>query len=157
MDPFSAVASAIAVVQIADRIIALCKAYITGVNDAPADLKAILIEVGSVKCVLEVIELLDPSRGGGDSVEILKRLQTPLEGCKEALKSLEALFPPQSALSAKRKRKKLSLSLTSLAWPFKRDKALKLLEEIGRYKSTMSLSLTTEAVYVLCKVISHLC
>jgi len=44
MDLLSAAASIIAVVQIADRIVALCKAYITGVNDAPTELRAILIE-----------------------------------------------------------------------------------------------------------------
>lgn len=145
MDPFSAVASAIALVQIADRIVALCKAYITGVSDAPTELRAILIEVGSVKCVLEVVELLDPSRGRGDSIGILEKLQTPLEGCKQALKSLEDLFPPQSTSPVKGKRQKIALSLTSLAWPFKRDKALRLLDEIGRHKSTLSLGLTTKA------------
>ena len=147
MDPLSAAASVIAVVQIADRIIDMCKAYIMGVKDAPADLRAILIEVGSVKCVLEVIELLDTS-GGAQSmvhgVEILEKLRGPLVGCKEALNSLENLFPPQSAGPVKGKRKRLSLSLATLAWPFKSHKALKLLEEIGRHKSTIALGLTTE-------------
>lgn len=147
MDPLSTAASVIAVVQIADRIIDLCKAYITGVKDAPSELRAILIEVGSVKCVLEVIELLDTSgnKSGTCAVEILEKLQGPLEGCKEALKSLEALFPPQLGSSAKGKRQRLALSLTTLAWPFKREKAMKLLEEVGRHKSTISLGLTTEA------------
>lgn len=147
MDPLSAAASVIAVVQIADRIIDMCKTYITGVKDAPADLRAILIEVGSVKCVLEVIELLDTSCGGESlvhGVEILEKLRGPLEGCKEALDSLETLFPTQSAGTVKGKKKRLALSLTTLAWPFKRDKALKLLEEIGRHKSTIALGLTTE-------------
>jgi hypothetical protein len=148
MDPLSAAASVIAVVQIADRIIDLCKAYITGVKDAPVDLRAILIEVGSVKCVLEVIELLD-STGNGVStihgVEILEKLRSPLEGCKEALNALEALFPPPSQTPVKGKRKRFALSLTTLAWPFKRDKAFKFLEEIGRHKSTIALGLTTEA------------
>ncbi|PMD59680.1 uncharacterized protein K444DRAFT_529781, partial [Hyaloscypha bicolor E] len=148
MDPLSAAASVIAVVQIADRIIDLCRAYITGVKDAPAELRAILIEVGSVKCVLEVIELLDTSGEAEiafQGVEILEKLQGPLEGCKEALNSLEGLFPPQSENAATRKRKRLAISLTTLAWPFKREKAFKLLEEIGRHKSTIALGLTTEA------------
>jgi hypothetical protein len=122
MDPLSVASSVIAVVQIADRVIDLCKVYITGVKDAPADLRTILIEVGSVKCVLEVIELLDPSGNGVStvgSVEILEKLQGPVEGCKEALKALEALFPPPSAAPVKGKRKRLALSLTTLAWPFK--------------------------------------
>jgi hypothetical protein len=58
MDPISTVASVIAPVQVVDRIISLCKAYITGVYNAPADLRAILIKVGSIKYILEVIELL---------------------------------------------------------------------------------------------------
>jgi hypothetical protein len=150
MDPLSAAASVIAVVQIADRIIDLCRAYITGVKDAPAELRAILIEVGSVKCVLEVIELLDTSGEAEiafQGVKTLEKLQGPLEGCKEALNALEGLFPPQSesAATGKRKRKRLALSLTTLAWPFKREKALKFLEEIGRHKSTIALGLTTEA------------
>jgi NACHT domain len=151
MDPLSAAASVIAVVQTADRIIDLCKAYITGVKDAPAELRAILIEAGSVKCVLEVIELLDAS-GELDSdhhnLDILGKLQHPLEGCKAALKSLEALFPPQPDNPARAKRKKPALSLTTLAWPFKREKALKFLEEIARHKSTITLGLTTDAAWV---------
>jgi hypothetical protein len=148
MDPLSAAASVIAVVQIADRIIDLCRAYITGVKDAPAELRAILIEVGSVKCVLEVIELLDTSGEAEvtfQGVKILEKLQGPLEGCKEALNALEGLFPRQSESAATGKRKRLALSLTTLAWPFKREKALKFLEEIGRHKSTIALGLTTEA------------
>lgn len=141
MDVISAFASVIAVVQIADSIATLCKAYITGVYDAPADLRAILIEVGSVKCVLEAIELLGPPVTGDDKVAILEKLRIPLEGCKEALMALEGLFPP---LPAKGKRERLALSLASLAWPFKRDKALKLLDEIGRYKSTIAIGFTTE-------------
>jgi hypothetical protein len=148
MEPLSAAASVIAVVQIADRVIDICRAYITGVHDAPADLRAILIEVGSIKCVLEVIELLNsPCEGelAGHSVAILEKLRSPLEGCKDALKCLEALFPSPSETPVKGKRQRLALSLASLAWPFKREKALKLLEEIGRHKSTISLGLTTEA------------
>ncbi|KAE8443901.1 hypothetical protein EG329_001211, partial [Mollisiaceae sp. DMI_Dod_QoI] len=147
MDPFSAVASAIAVVQIADRIITLCKDYITGVHDAPADLRAILIEVGSVKCVLEVIELLKPSSGENDKVEILEKLRSPIEGCQEALKSLEALFPSQqsSTTRSRKKKQKVTLCLATLAWPFKRDKASKLLEEIGRHKSTIALGLAADS------------
>ncbi len=44
-------------VQISDRIITVCKAYIKGVKDAQADLRHILLEVGSLNCVLEVLEL----------------------------------------------------------------------------------------------------
>jgi hypothetical protein len=110
MDPLSAAASVIAMVQIADKIIDLCRAYTTGVKDAPAELRAILIEVRSVKCVLKVIELLDTSgeaETAFQGVEILEKLQGPLEGYKEALNSLKGLFPPQSESVATGKRKDL--------------------------------------------------
>jgi hypothetical protein len=108
-----------------------------------------LIEVGSVKCVLEVIELLDTSVTGEDKVEIWGNLRGPLEGCKAALLSLEGLFPPQGVLPAKGKRERVALSLTNLAWPFKRDRALKLMEEIGRHKSTIAIGFTAEGACVV--------
>jgi hypothetical protein len=148
MDVLSAVSSVVAVVQIADRVISLCKTYITGVQDAPTDLRAILIEVGSVKCVLETLELLTSSKNEDNSLAILRKLEGhdgPLEGCREALKGLEALFPPQSQSPVQGKRQRVALSLASLAWPFKRDRGFKLLGEIGRHKATISLGLTTEA------------
>jgi hypothetical protein len=106
-----------------------------------------LIEVGSVKCVLEALQLLGSS-AGSNSVELLKALEGligPVEGCGEALKALEALFPAPSRSPAKGKRQKVSLTLESLAWPFKRCRGQKLLEEIGRHKTTMSLCPTTES------------
>jgi len=144
MEPLSAVASAIAVVQVADRVISVCKAYITGVHDAPIELRAVLIEVGSLKCVLEVLELSVPSPQIPSQIGILEKLIGPINGSGEALRQLEALFP-QPDIPVRGKRKRLGLSLASLAWPFKRDKAFKLLEEIGRHKATISLGLTTEA------------
>ena len=148
MDTVSAVASAIAIYQIADRVIDLCRAYIKGVRDAPSDLRAIIIEVGGLKSVLEVIELLDESHGAEDNIKILEKLQCPLEECREALKGLEALISFQTASRAQGKRQKIAISLANLAWPSKKDRALKILQEIGRYKSTISLGLTTEAAYV---------
>ena len=149
MDVLSAVSSVVAVVQIADRVISLCKTYLTGVQDAPIDLRAILIEVGSVKCVLETLDLLASSQNNNDALVVLqslnKRPDGPLEGCREALKGLEALFPPQAQSPVQGKRQRIALSLASLAWPFKRDRACKLLDEIARHKATISLGLTTEA------------
>lgn len=46
-------AASIAVVQIADRVLTLCKAYIDGVRDAPDDFRLILIEVSSLKPILK--------------------------------------------------------------------------------------------------------
>jgi hypothetical protein len=143
MDPLSITAGVIAIIQIADRIISVCKDYITAVKDAPNDLRTILIEVGSVKSLLEVTELLILKRTHGNN-SVLESSEGPLRGCEEALKALEKMFPMQVDRSATGKRRKVVVSLTNLAWPFKEGKARKLLEDIGRHKATLSLALTTE-------------
>jgi len=58
MDPLSAVASVIAVLQISKRIVSIRKEYVAVVKDVPSDLRKILIEVGSVKSAFEVVEIL---------------------------------------------------------------------------------------------------
>ena len=147
MDPLSLAASVIAIIQLADRIISVCKDYVTTVKDAPNDLRTIFIEVGSVKCVLELLELVI-SRGDHDKMPvILEKLRTPtgpIEGCKQALTALDSLFPVEAECSARGKRRKILRSLKDLAWPFKEGKARKLVEDIGRHKATISLALTTE-------------
>lgn len=145
MDPLSIAASSFAIVQIADRIINLCRLYISGFCDAPGELRLIIIEVGSVKCLLEALEL--QSADGSKPLEsTLKRLQAPLRGCHEAFDTLEALFPSNSEISAQGKRQRLAVSLATLAWPLKRYRAARLIDQIGRYKATIVLRLTADSV-----------
>jgi hypothetical protein len=149
MDPLSITASVFAIIQIADRVISVCKDYVTTVKDAPSDLRTIMIEVGSVKCVLEVLKLLISEGSGDDHSIVLLKLGSsdgPLEGCKRAFTALEKLFPSPADYPANGKRRKVAASLANLAWPFKKDKARSLLEDIGRHKDTISLGLTTETV-----------
>ncbi len=153
MDPLSVTASIIATIQIADRIITTCKSYITTVRDAPNDLLAIVIEVGSVKCVLELLDALvsnvpDSSSDVSCILQQLKGDHGPLEECMKALQALGSLLPEHTESVSNGKRRKIILSLSHLAWPLKESKARKLLEDIGRYKATISLALTTETVYV---------
>lgn len=67
----------------------------------------------------------------------------PLEGCRRIISDLEALLPAQHALSTESNTKVI---LNALAWPLKESKAKKLLEELGEYKSTITLALTTDSV-----------
>jgi hypothetical protein len=57
-------ASVIAIIQMAKTIGSVCGSYISRYKDAPKDLRSIIIEVGSVKSVLEVLQLLH-SQGTG--------------------------------------------------------------------------------------------
>jgi hypothetical protein len=149
MEAVAAVASIVAIVQIAESIINTCKAYIRDVKDAPSDLRTILIEVGSVKCVLEALELSISSEDENqEESRLLRKLGGgggPLEGCMEALGALEKLFPSQPQPPPRGKRQRIALSLATLAWHFHREKAKRLLEDISTHKATISLTLAAES------------
>jgi Fungal N-terminal domain of STAND proteins len=149
MDPLSAVASVIAVLQISERIVSICKEYIAVIKDAPSDLRKILLEVGSIKSAFEVVEILASRDDDDEQRHLLSKLKGqdgPIEGCRRALAELEKLFPTTTGSSNNGKRQKLAPSLTTLAWPFKRYHASRLLDEISRYKLTISLALSAETL-----------
>ncbi|KAK5241339.1 hypothetical protein LTR40_010102, partial [Exophiala xenobiotica] len=138
-------ASVIAVVEIAGRIASVCKSLIETVRDYPRDLRLIFVETGSLKVIFESLLFLnedDPA----DSVTLqrLRGSNGPVEGCKAVMDQLNRLFPSDSLRISQTKganRQKLQTTLTSLAWPLKAERARKLLDEMMRYKSTISVAL----------------
>jgi hypothetical protein len=143
MDPLSFTASLIAVVGLAGSIISACREYIAAVENAPKDLVKILIEVGSLKCVFEVLEL----QAEGEIVsKLLQEKNNPIEGCKQALGELEPLVTERAKLVKSGKSKKLSLQ--DLAWPLKESKVQGILKTIAMYKSTITIALDTETRYM---------
>ena len=94
MDPLSVGAGIIAVVQVADRIVELCRFYIGAVDDYPKDLRSILIETSTLKALFENIKFLIDSDGG--SSPMLKTLggeEGPIAGCQRTVSELELMFP----------------------------------------------------------------
>ena len=55
MDPLSVAASIFTAIQIADRVISLCKFYLKLTSNAPSDLRIILIEASALKAILDNI------------------------------------------------------------------------------------------------------
>lgn len=152
MEPFSLAASVIAVIQLSEMIISLCKWYITSLKDVPKDLRTIMIEAGSVKSVLSNLEFfMSIWAATGDTLHILKGLEGPegpVEGCRKALVDLGKLFPSELTSNATdTKRRATTISYAKLAWPFKERKAWKILDDIVRYKATIALALTIDTAY----------
>lgn len=133
-------ASVIAIIQITDRIIGLCKFYTESMHDVPTDLRIISNEVTALKGTLEIIEA-GPPRENADSLDGV------ISSCNRALVELQKLFPTEHieaiAGSERSKRRKLNAVKETLAWPFKAGKAQKLLDEIMQYKISMNLALTS--------------
>lgn len=143
-------ASVIAIIQIADRIIGLCKFYIETARDAPSDLRIILIETSALKTILENLNFLTACDGpDSTAARRISGADGPIEGCCRTVTELERLFPSDSGRTRGRKGSKrgmLNSALTALAWPLKESKARKLLDEMMRYKATISLALTTNSM-----------
>jgi hypothetical protein len=150
MDPISIGASIIAFIQVADHVIDLCKSYLEAARDAPSDLRAILIETSTLRTLLDSLRFLASCGHSPTTLHVPAGEEGPVEGCLRAINEIETLFPSDYTIpkgpwsSAKRQRVKVALAV--LAWPFKEKKARKLLAELMQYKTTISLSLSTESL-----------
>ncbi|KAI1376240.1 hypothetical protein F4677DRAFT_419289 [Hypoxylon crocopeplum] len=143
-EAFALAASIIAVIQIADRIISLCRGYIESVEGAPRDLRAVLIETSSLQAIFKSLEYLN-GKDSDDSSSILQNLSGPIEGCNECITKLEQLFPRDClTVKGKPKRQKLKATLVRLAWPIHGPRAMELLREMSGYKSTMTMAFCSD-------------
>ncbi|KAG5784243.1 hypothetical protein H9Q73_002145 [Fusarium xylarioides] len=142
------VASAIAVIQISKEVISACKFYIEALrSDAPTSLRTVLIEVSTLKSVLENLEFISKCETFTPALQNrLANSDGPIEGCRAAMIALEKLFPKQSLQSGQNtlKRQKVQATFATLAWPLKQGQVQDLLQQIGRHKEGIQLALTTE-------------
>ena len=146
----AAVASVIAIIQITDRVVGLCKFYIETVKDVASDLRLILLEVSTLKTVLENLNFLNEhNRGVSHAVSTLSGKDGAIEGCLRSIAELEKLFPSDWKSTAgryKSKKQRVKATWAALVWPLKEKKAKKLLDEIMRYKTTITLAITTDSM-----------
>lgn len=145
-------ASVIAIIQIANRVIGLCKFYIETAHNAPSDIRTILIETSTIKAILESLQFLISCNSRlSSTLNHLSGVDGPIDGCRRTIIEIEALFPSdhlQEPSGSVSKTRRLESILTALVWPLKENKARKLLGEITRYKTIINLALTTESTWV---------
>jgi hypothetical protein len=144
----AAISSWIAIAQIAERITQICKFYFETSTGAPAELRAILIETSTLTTTCQSLQfLLENDSSSSAILSSLSRADGPVAGCLEAATQLESLFPTDGfGMNGQNNPKggKGKRALAALAWPFKQDKAQKLLDRIIQYKTAISLALTAE-------------
>ena len=142
--------SVFTIIQITDRIVGLCKHYITTVKDAPSDLRFILLETSALKVIFENLSFLTECDSGvSNIVSVLASVDGSIEGCLKSVSQLESLFPSDSMQQTgqnKSKKQRVKTTLAALAWPLKKTTARKLLDEISHYKTTITLAFTTESM-----------
>ena len=141
------VASVIALAQLADRVVQLSKFYLDALKDCPREIRVILVEVSSLNAILQSLSFLIQTPSGADqSLGLLQQLSGrdgPIEGCQKAIAALEKLLP-EDVKTAANKRKTLEAAISQLAWPRKRSRARELLDQVMRYKTSISIAVTCE-------------
>lgn len=142
MDPVSAAANIIAIIHATNRVVVLCQRFLAAVQDAPGELRVILIEVSTLRSVLKQLELLVSCNEGLPVLDALALNHGPIEGCRKVISELENLLPAESVFALQSKKKAV---LTAFAWILKEHKAKALLDELREYKSTIALALTTDS------------
>ncbi|KAK3331755.1 hypothetical protein B0T19DRAFT_413912 [Cercophora scortea] len=134
-------ASVLAFIDITFKVTLACQTYITAVRDAPKELKLILIETSSLKATLESIQFLLTT--SDDHVPEEQNLATqigePINACKTCVLELLGFFPAH--INPREGPRKL---LDALAWPFRKPRAMALLEQISRHRESIHLGLSTE-------------
>lgn len=141
----AAIASVIALVQLAERVLKLAKVCLDAIEDCPRDIRVILVEVSTLKALLENVQYL--LENGSSSEILVKHLcgeRGPISECRRLLTDLEVLLPSDAKSTSNNKRQKLQDVASRLAWPLKENKARKLLQDIANQKGTITLALTSD-------------
>lgn len=144
VDPLSATASIIAVIQISGTVLSACYHYIASVNDAPRDIEWVISEVGSLKSILDNLKELVCIIGDHSALsKALGADNGPLKTCESALKVLSDKL---SVLA------NVSRPLSRLTWPLKEKTVHKILEVIQKQKNTLILALHADEIRAIATI-----
>ena len=140
----AATASVIALMQLTERVVKLAKFYLDAIEDCPRDIRIILVEVSTLKALLENVEFLMKQNDSSESLTVqLCGDVGPIAECPRVLIDLERLLPSDAESTTSNKRQKVLSVASRLAWPLKESKGRKLLQEIARQKESIALALTS--------------
>ena len=141
MEPLSATASVVAVIQIAQQVFNLCQKYYTGVKDARKDIQRLRNEVISLQDVLtSIADIADePGAASLTTLNLLSQADGPLDQCKVDLTLLVAKLDPGDGPTTMRRA-----GLRALRWPFNSKDVDKAIAGTERYKSVLALALNAD-------------
>ena len=140
-DPLSVAASAVAFVQIADRLLAASKRFIDDIRDAPGDIRHIHTETEALKELLATIKL--------DTLPNQDALKNTIAMCSDCLGSLLDLLPPIPAgFNSAHARKRQRLSWSALKWTWRKSAAFALLARLAQHKATILVAISEASRYV---------
>ena len=131
----SVAASVIAVIQISDNVISLCRQYIGKVRGADKEIFQMINTVTALKGILEFLQSFVDDDENKSRLPLLHSLcepHRPLETCRTALTDIESKLRP--------KRDHTGV-LKAITWPWKWKDIGPVLEDIEKQKTLMLLAM----------------
>ena len=146
MDPVSAVASVIAVYQLAAAISGLCFRYGQGVGQADKDANLIISEIDTFQVYLRTLkEILVKEDAATDGRERLQSLHQIIDGESAVLKrcgrDLEIL---KTKLEKVQSEGRFQGAIHRLSWPLKQEEVKKTLDTLRRFTEAVDRALNVD-------------
>ena len=136
MDPVSAAASIIAIIQISAKLVELCRMCFSEVKEAKRDIQQLRNEVITLDNILvDLRDLIDTADGTKLSI-----LDTSLKQCQSSLEELVKKLEGNDNTMKK-------FGWRALKWPFNSNDVKKAIETIERHKNMFNLALTVDQTY----------
>ena len=139
MAELGAVASIIAVVQLAGVVTSLGYGYIGGVKRAPRDLQDLVDELSSLHKVLATLRDLVDEEGQLAALEKLNEPGGPLAECSRVLAELKARLEPKTGLKG---------AVNALRWPLEKQETMQYISRVERHKTLFVFALTADQMYI---------
>jgi hypothetical protein len=136
-------ASIIAVLGLSAEVVKKCRTIIETAKDAPRDLRNVLIEVSSLTSALENLEFLtNIDCEFTREVSAQSGVTCAVQGCRITLidlsKEIDSLSVPEAQEHGVKLREKMK---TAIGWTWRESSVKKLLHDLLRYKTTITLGL----------------
>ena len=146
MDPVSAVASVIAIYQLAAAISGLCFRYGHGVRQADKDADLIISEIDTFQVYLRTLkEILVKEDAATDGLERLQSLHHIIDGKSAALKrcgrDLQVL---KTKLEKVQSEGRFQGAIHRLSWPLKQEEVKKTLDTLKRFTEAVDRALNVD-------------
>ncbi|KAH6700698.1 hypothetical protein BKA61DRAFT_529805, partial [Leptodontidium sp. MPI-SDFR-AT-0119] len=138
MDPLSAVASVIAVIQLTQVVSRVLKGYFSTAREARKDIDSLFSSITSLELILVEVSQIANNQHSEDLAASLEHPGGPLQLLKAELEILRVIL---KAPRAPQSKGSLGTLVQSLQWPFKKGEVEKFLSAIERHKSTLNANL----------------
>jgi hypothetical protein len=140
MDPFSIATGVAGLVSLAIEIRRILNDYIGGVKSAPDEIQNLLIEISTLRAVLQQLTaFLRSEEAQLVSFDKPAILFSVIEACREKIETLcKRLYPIRN----KPKGNKIRDLIDRVKWPLQKDECQQIAEELHRFSQTFKFSLT---------------